>query len=611
MFSFKDVARLIDHRAPRRIVNGIGDLQTASASLARGLGVELTYEPGAAHRERGDAAVDGDLLNLLDGAYTLIVLAENAREVPVLSACLRITRAEIDSVHDAVGGEFLLSGGHPLGVECNCIGDVSRHDGLDSLRYEHTTGFLADEWIGGNPQTGLRNEKVAPCNPELDSCVERRMKLTTLILLTLASAAAIAQPCEVGSYRMADGTSLDIAAPEPGKLRWRRPDGRTGVLTPQGKGRWTSTLGYTDRPDGHRVTIADCKRGEIRFDDIVGRRVPLIQIDTRFQGSGVTLAGRLTLPPGDARVPIVVLIHGAEQSSALEDYALQREFASAGIGVFAYDKRGTGSSEGRYTQNYLLLAVDAIHATREARRLAGARAERVGYQGGSQGGWVAPLAAHIEPVDFVIVSFGLAVSPLDEDREAIAFDMERAGFGPEINAKAMEVADATAKMVETNFTEGYEQLDAVKSKYGNEPWFKSVRGNFTQYLLGGTPEMWRKEGPRLLDGVPARYDPMPVLTNLDVPQLWILGGQDRDAPPRETLRRLTTLREAGRPISTAVFPNADHGMYEFETGADGERVSTHQAEGYFALMRDFIVGKPLESSYGSAVMSSRRDSPAQ
>jgi pimeloyl-ACP methyl ester carboxylesterase len=432
------------------------------------------------------------------------------------------------------------------------------------------------------------------------------MKLVTPIILALACATSIAEPCEVGSYRLADGTSLDIGAGESGKLRWRRPDGRTGELTSEGKGRWASTLGWTGKPDGHRVTITDCKRGEIRFDDVTGRRVPLIQIDTRFQGSGVTLTGRLTLPPGDARVPIVVLIHGAEHSAALEDYSLQREFASAGIGVFAYDKRGTGASEGRYTQNYLMLATDAVHAVREARRLAGARAGRVGYQGGSQGGWVAPLAARIEPVDFVIVSFGLAVSPLDEDREAIVWDMERAGFGPEITAKAMEIADATAKIVESGFTEGFDELETLKKKYSSEPWFKSVRGNFTIYLLGGTEEMWRKDGPRMLEGVPARYDPIPVLTNLDVPQLWILGGQDRDAPPMETLRRLTRLREAGRPITTAVFPNADHGMYEFETAADGERLSTRQPEGYLTLMADFIAGKTLAASYGSAVMSNRR-----
>lgn len=431
-----------------------------------------------------------------------------------------------------------------------------------------------------------------------------RLRFASTAIFLCLSGVAVAQvataPCEVGSYRMADGTSVDIAAGEEGQLRWRLQDGRTGALTPGGNGRWTSTLGWTGRSDGHQVTFSDCTRGEIRFDDIAGRRERLLQVETRFHGSGVQLAGRLTLPPGEARVPIVVLIHGAEHSSALEDYSLQREFASAGIGVFAYDKRGTGASGGRYTQNYLLLATDAVHAMREARRLAGARAGRVGYQGGSQGGWVAPLAARIEPVDFVIVSFGLAVSPLEEDREAIAFDMERGGFGPDIKAKAMEVADATAKIVESNFTEGYEQLEAVKRKYGREPWFKSVRGNFTSHLLGGSEELWRKQGPVLLDGVPAHYDPLPVLTNLDVPQLWILGGQDREAPPGETLRRLTSLRNAGRPITTAVFANADHGMYEFETLADGERVSTRQPEGYFAMMRDFIQGKERAVRYGRA-----------
>ena len=444
---------------------------------------------------------------------------------------------------------------------------------------------------------------------------------TSMILLALAGTraveAAAASPvrCEVGSYALADGTKVDIADRGEGQLRWRLLDGRTGVLTPQGKDRWTSKLGWADRADGHQFSF-DCKSGEIRFDKLKGRREALTQIDTRFQGSGVELAGRLTLPPGQARVPIVVLIHGAEHSSALEDYSLQRQFASVGIGVFAYDKRGTGASAGRYSQNYLVLATDAIHALREAKRLAGDRAGRIGYQGGSQGGWVAPLAAQIEPVDFVILSFGLAVSPLDEDREAIEFDMQRAGFGPEIQAKAREIAEVTAKIVESNFTEGYQELDAVKRKYGNEPWFKAVRGNFTWYLLAGTEEQIRKEGPPLLEGVPARYDPMPVLTNLDVPQLWILGGQDRDAPPMETLRRLDALSKAGRPITAAVFPGADHGMYEFETQADGERVSTRQPDGYVQMMKDFIEGKPRAAGYGNAEMRvsgpwlTERQSPA-
>ncbi|ADV28421.1 hypothetical protein Psesu_2589 [Pseudoxanthomonas suwonensis 11-1] len=423
--------------------------------------------------------------------------------------------------------------------------------------------------------------------------------LLAMLLAWAMSAAAAEGDCRTGSWRLQDGRVLDIAPGAEGQLRWRLPDGRTGALTRTAEGGWASTLGWTGRADGHAVAFDGC-RG-VRFDGINGTRLPLQQVDTRFQASGVELAGRLTMPPGDGQVPVVVLVHGAEHHSALQAYSLQREFAAAGIGVFAYDKRGTGASEGRYTQDYLTLAVDAIHAMREARRLAGDRAARIGYQGGSQGGWVAPLAARIVPVDFVVVSFGLAVSPLEEDREAIAADIARAGFDADALAGAMEIADATATLIDSGFTDGYEELAAVKAKHGGAPWYPVVRGNFTGYLLASDEATIRRDAPGLVRGVPAHYDPMPVLETLDVPQLWLLGGEDRDAPPGETLRRLAALQHAGRPITTAVFPKAEHGMYEFEVDPQGERLSTRQPDGYLRLMVDFIHGRALQPAYGDAV----------
>lgn len=418
-------------------------------------------------------------------------------------------------------------------------------------------------------------------------------------------AAEAVDRCVVGTYLLEDGTDIDIGPGEGDKLRWRRKDGTTGELAKDKEGIWISTLGWTGRPDGKRASLADCivVPRAMTFDGVAGRKLELKQIDTRFAGAGVTLSGRLTLPPGSGRIPIVVLIHGAEHSSALESYSLQRQFASEGIGVFAYDKRGTGTSGGQYTQDYLLLANDAIAAMREAKRLAGARTGRVGYQAGSQGGWVAPLAARIEPVDFLIIGFGLAVSPLDEDREAIAFDMERNGYGPDVMAKAMRVADASSAILLSNFTEGYEALERIKQEYSAEAWFKHMRGNVTWYLLATPAEEIRRDGPGLLAGLPMQYDPMPVLQNLSVPQLWILGGQDRDAPPAETLRRLSRLKSESRPIITAVYPLADHGIYEYETQQDGERVSTRNPDGYFLMMRDYILRGRLEASYGAARIS--------
>jgi pimeloyl-ACP methyl ester carboxylesterase len=427
-----------------------------------------------------------------------------------------------------------------------------------------------------------------------------------VLLLALGVSNAVAHErgddCRIGSYRLDDGSHVDVGAGNDEHLRWRRQDGTTGELTRGANDNWTSTLGWTGRTDGKRVGF-DCDAGRITFAGMPGRRVALEVIDTIFDGAGVRLAGRLVMPKGNARVPIVVLVHGSEHSSARDSYPLQRQLPAEGVGVFVYDKRGTGASGGNYTQNYLLLANDAIAAVGEARRLAGARAGRIGYQGGSQGGWVAPLAAKIAPVDFVIVGFGLAVSPLDEDREAITLDLTSHGYGPDEVMKAMQVADATAAIVASGFREGYDQLAAVRAKYGNEPWFEHVRGNISFFMLDNPEATVREQGPVLLPGVPANYDPMPVLRNLDTPQLWILGADDRDAPSAETVRRLRALQAAGKPITVAVFPDAGHGIYEYETTAAGERVDTRNPEGYFAMMRDFVLhGRLDDRLYGSSTI---------
>jgi hypothetical protein len=53
---------------------------------------------------------------------------------------------------------------------------------------------------------------------------------------------------------------------------------------------------------------------------------------------------------------------------------------------------------------------------------------------------------------------------------------------------------------------------------------------------------------------------------------------------------------------TAVFPRAEHGIFEYETTADGTRLSTRNPEGYFAMMRDFIKAGRLQSRYGSSTL---------
>jgi pimeloyl-ACP methyl ester carboxylesterase len=244
-----------------------------------------------------------------------------------------------------------------------------------------------------------------------------------------------------------------------------------------------------------------------------------------------------------------------------------------------------------------------VAALHEARRLAGPRAGRMGYQGGSQGGWVAPMAALREPVNFVIVSFGLAVSVIDEDQEELALEMSLKGHSPDEIAKGLEVGDAAETVIASGFTDGFARLDAVRAKYRNEPWYKDVHGNYTYFLLPYSEAELREKGKDYIWGTPFHYDPMPTLRAVKSPQLWILGQDDLQAPSAETSRRLKSLAAAGRPITLALYPGAEHGMTEFETKPDGERVSTRFSPGYFAMMRDFAKHGRLQGAYGSSVIT--------
>jgi len=424
-----------------------------------------------------------------------------------------------------------------------------------------------------------------------------------MALCPVVHAADTVDNCRVGAYRLSDGSVLGIDPTSSENLRWRRIDGTTGVLHPASSGVWTSTLGWTETADGKTVSFSDCAAGNIVFEKQSGHRITFVVKDTTFDSKGTKLAGRLVLPVGDGPVPIAVLIHGSEHYSGRDYYTLQRLLPANGVGVFVYDKRGTGKSEGHYTGDFSVLADDAVAAMVEARLLAGRRTGRAGFEGGSQGGYVAPLAATRTSVDFVIVGFGLAVSPLEEDQQEIVLEMKLKGHSAREIAAALQIADAAGTVMSSDFTEGFARFDAVRAEYRAASWYKDLHGNFTSDLLPYNRAELKAKSKDFIVGTPWHYRSMPVLRKLKTPQLWQLGVDDFDAPSAETARRLKTLQAEGYPITIAMFPHAAHGIYEYETKPDGERVSTRNSDGYFAMMIDFARDGRLHEAYGGSVLT--------
>lgn len=406
-----------------------------------------------------------------------------------------------------------------------------------------------------------------------------------------ATTAGTASMCTPGVYVGGDGAALVVVPLEglaPPAQRYLFVDGRRGSTTD------------ADGP-------VRCVDGIAQVIDATGGAPvpwtlqPMAETETTFDSHGTRLAGRLIEPASDDVLPLVVLVHGSERTSATGSpyaYAL----AAQGLRVFAYDKRGTGASEGDYNQNFELLADDAVAALQQARALARGRFDRAGYFGGSQGGWVAPLAATRSPADFVAVGFGLVVSPIDEDREQMIDEVREAGLGDEALAAVDRLSAATGQLLSTQFREGFEALEAERIALRDAPWADAIQGEHSGRMLRTPDDVLRRVGRPLFDRYELiwDYDAVAALRRVEVPLLWVLAEDDREAPIERTRDALLSLAAEGQPIALYMFPGTDHGMFEYETLADGSRRGTRITEGYLRLLADWIRGA-ADGVYGRAV----------
>jgi pimeloyl-ACP methyl ester carboxylesterase len=408
--------------------------------------------------------------------------------------------------------------------------------------------------------------------------------LTAVSLIAPAAYAA----CKPGAYGSADNFVVVVSqaeGPQAGQ-RYLFLDGRRGNTTD------------ADSPVSCAQGAALVSQGEGRTDQ--WPEILMSKTDTSFSSLETRLAGRLIEPVegDDDERPLVVMVHGSERTSALNStyaYAL----AAQGLAVFVYDKRGTGASEGEYTQNFELLAADASAALEKAKVMAADRYDRAGFFGGSQGGWVAPLAATRSRADFVAVGFGLVASPIDEDRE----EMIASARALKLEAPAIDLinrlSQATSRLLLSHFATGYEELNKVRRELESRPWWSKIRGEYSVDMARMSENDLRRFGRARFDNLELQwdYDSIGALKRLDAPLLWVLAEDDREAPIETTRAALVQLMREKKGIDVYVFPDTDHGMMEYVANPDGSRTMTHITNGYLKLLGDWIKETPA-AAYG-------------
>ncbi|MCS3867096.1 dienelactone hydrolase [Chryseobacterium ginsenosidimutans] len=144
----------------------------------------------------------------------------------------------------------------------------------------------------------------------------------------------------------------------------------------------------------------------------------------KFISEGDSLSGTIFKP--DHISAAVVLIHGSGQEKRMIEFATL--LAKNGIAVFTYDKRGVGESAGLYAgpevgtnnvdaQNLNLLSLDASAAVNVLSKNLSNNKTPIGLMGGSQAGWIIPLAAEKnKKVKFMTIFSGALITVKEQLR---------------------------------------------------------------------------------------------------------------------------------------------------------------------------------------------------
>lgn len=418
--------------------------------------------------------------------------------------------------------------------------------------------------------------------------IHKTVFLTTLLMACLQIPAWA--ECTPGVYRNDQHDVIvvsDVVENPSAGFKYLMLDGRFGT---------TLSASKPFQCGNNFITLNDEVKITNRFSP-----APISRTKTTFTSADTLLTGELIEPaePINESRPLVVMVHGSEQSPAIGN---SRALLLAGLGIstFVYDKRGTGQSNGLYTQNFELLAEDAAAAMAHVRTLAAGRFGRAGYWGASQGGWVAPLAATRSQADFVVVGYGLVASPIEEDLDQMILEASQQKLDPKSISQIHRLSKITAKIVTSHFSDGLKELKELRQELKTKPWINTINGEYSGAMLRMNHGDLQRIGRAVFDNLELiwDYDSSQVLEKLQPPLLWIAAENDREAPSERTLQQLSQLKQRYAALQVYIFPNTDHGMYEYTEMPDGSRHPTRVTNGYFQLVVEWIWGnkKPFSGN---------------
>ena len=328
--------------------------------------------------------------------------------------------------------------------------------------------------------------------------------------------------------------------------------------------------------------------------------LPYLEEEVIYTNGDVTLAGTLTLPPGDGPFPAAVLVTGSGAQNRDEEIFNHRPFrvladhlTRRGIAVLRSDDRGVGGSTGNIADSTTSdFAGDALAAVELLRGRADIAADRVGIIGHSEGGLVGPLAASRSPaVAWVVLLAGPGVSGAEILPLQAGLLARAAGEDGDVEAQMALVEQMAAAVL------GEPDEEVLRSRL-RELAQRQVElgGEAVREMLGDDPDAFIDQQIAQLLTPWFRYflayDPRPALRQVRVPVLAVNGALDLQVDADQNLPEVErALREGGNEDVTVkrlaglnhLFQHASTGTVE-EYGEIEETISPEVLE----LIGDWI-----------------------
>ncbi len=305
---------------------------------------------------------------------------------------------------------------------------------------------------------------------------------------------------------------------------------------------------------------------------------PYHQEEVEYRNGEVTIAGTLTLPPGEGKAPSALLISGSGALNRDLELAGHKPFlviadhlTRLGIAVLRVDDRGVGGSTGSTSQSTSRhKADDVLAGVRFLRAHDRIDPNRVGLIGISEGGLVAPLALNrVEPgtIAFAVLLAGPGVPGGDVLRRQLRRIAAANGVPAARIEELAALQDRAIEIIGSDMPPA-EAESALREVVARQ--------------MAASPETARLSGEALESAVSAavesnlspwfrffvRYDPRPALGGLAVPTLALFGGKDTqvDADQNQSAMEAAFAVSGNRDITVRRFAEMNH---LFQTAATG------------------------------------------